>query len=406
MIKTLVASERANVTLNPSQNDILPRETCFNGGTNVIAAALQPWARKTHCFTLLCALEVCGLQIPQDITKYPYLSDRLQAALRRLGCVPDGGKTEQGAGIWVFHDELVVPFDEVGERVTCRGFSDDSRDAPPLPAQVEVCRAWLVEHARPTGAIARKFTSDGFRRLVTAWTQATKKFTDREQLNVHTGERYFSDRVYVTNGAFLAAALAEGYRAQKVHGSHDAWFNIAYHRTGEIFLGARIRARTPYVCRPRQPRTPKARLETFLNRVAKRTFYGIQGLFTLEQATKVARCPNVRKLLRQLGCGHRLMWIKTRGRWCMWYRFKDMPEHWRLTQPKPQKPRPKVPPKVPSQLSELVKYLADKSSITLREAALAAGLSVPKGRAPKALSLTLSAQGFVNRDGRWVRLSG
>ncbi len=251
-------------------------------------------------------------------------------------------------------------------RVTSLGYSNNENEPPPLFAQIEICQAWLRDYARPTKQIRRRFTSDSFRRLVTEWTRCLGLFTDREQLNVHTGESYFSDRVYVSNGAFIAAALAEGYRAQRARNSYDAWFNLRHRGIGKPWRG---KAPQAFATRAAAPRD---RLTRFLVR------RGAQP-FTLASA---ARCGASAHALRELGYGPKVTRVKGRQR-SLWFRGATRPP----------------------QLTNLRQWAESKTCLTLKEAAEVAGLTVPRGRAPASLTCTLRALGFRAHRRRWIRKS-
>ena len=80
-------------------------------------------------------------------------------------------------------------------------------DTPPLPAQVEVCRQWLSLFARPRKTINVRRSSYGLKHAVEAWASG-----------------------YVSNGAFIAAAVAEGYRVRQIGRGTNANFNMSFLR--------------------------------------------------------------------------------------------------------------------------------------------------------------------------------
>jgi hypothetical protein len=219
---------------NPEPTDILPRETVFNRDASTLAVALLPWARRNPRFTFVCAMWASGLR-PQDVAQRPDLVDKVRLALRVLGCRPDG-MARPHAKIWFFPDRA-RPEPGVLTHVTRAGYSEDASIPPPQPFQVAVCKAWLQEHARKTATVRRIYSTDSLRRLVTEWTRVTGAYRNVEQVNEHTSERYFSEEVYVTNGAFLLAATEEGYLARRVGVTGDAWFNMIHRKTGAKWKG-------------------------------------------------------------------------------------------------------------------------------------------------------------------------
>ena len=343
---------------NPLPSDVLPRKTLFNEPAEKLAEEMLPWVERNPRFTLLCALQVAGMVLPEDAVKHRHLSSKVHDALLILRCVPDG-ETEMGFRIWHYPGKYKPP-------------------PPIVPLQVEVARAWLREHTRETTGIRRKFTSDAFRRLATNWTRTTKKFTERQQLNVHTGERYHSDSVYIANDAFIAAAIAEGFHCQRMPGSRDCWFNFIHRATGVAWRGAAPspwRQGAPAERRPSVARARKS-VERFLRRAPR--------YFKLKDAPQVAK---LRRYLRALGYSHRVMLIDGE-RGSMWFKIADMP---RWEEPTPVRRRPPAP---------LALDLAGKTSVSLQEAA---GRTI-RGRPPRALVLALRSQGFIHKGRRWVKM--
>jgi hypothetical protein len=310
----------------PDPTDILPREIVFHQDPVALAIALLPWVRDNPRFTFTCLCWVAGLR-PPDLA-HDHLVDKVRAARRCLGCVPVDG-TGRGAKVWYFPDHVELRAGEPA-RVTRSGFSYNQLEPLPQPFQVEVCRAWLREHARPTREIRRKFSTDSLRRFVTIWTRETGAFTGREQENEFTGDRYVASEVYVTNGAFLQAALDEGYRAVPVPRTGDAWLDLIHRKTGQ-----RWRGRIPGPVRPASPRTAspprrlsdvvdpivvRSRLTAFVNRVRLRG----PARFKLKEASRAAGIPIgkgtppkvLTRTLHELGYEARYMMVKGhRSQW-------------------------------------------------------------------------------------------
>jgi hypothetical protein len=100
--------------------------------------------------------------------------------------------------------------------------------AEPDPEQVDVCRAWLRAHCEPRKTINTRRSSYGLKHDVehsTSVPDVTHLQTDQ------WGRQWAGSYRYVTNGAFIAAALLEGYRMVPTGlGSPNAWFNISFRK--------------------------------------------------------------------------------------------------------------------------------------------------------------------------------
>lgn len=353
-----------SVLREPDPVDILSRDIIFNADHVTLALAAQSWSRRSPRFTFLCFLRLCGLTT-REISTRPYLVERARLALRALGAVPSG-RTELGPKIW----SVTRPREIVPTRVTRAGYSEDGSLPPPQPFQVQVARAWLKEHGRPVRRIRSTFSTDSLRRLVTAWTEQTRAYAEIEQVNEYTGERYHSPTVYVTNGAFLQAALDEGYIARRVHVTGDAWFNLAFRKTGEPWRGRRPAAptmpeppKTETRHRPKRaigdPAVIRARVVAFLDhsvRVARAEKR--ETFFLLKDVARAALVPLGKGLppkvlmdvLRELGCKRARMKIDGVRKY-RWYRRSHFPPRW--LEPLAIRSRARVrkapaPPAVPS----------------------------------------------------------
>jgi len=84
---------------------------------------------------------------------------------------------------------------------------EDPRD--PEPEQVSACRAWLREFAAPTKTIRRERSSYQYKHAV------------------EDSARALGVSLYVSNGAFIVAAIAEGYRLERDdYSSQNALFAL------------------------------------------------------------------------------------------------------------------------------------------------------------------------------------
>lgn len=105
----------------------------------------------------------------------------------------------------------------------------DRPDAGPPPSedQIKICTAWLMLHAVPRSitqraTISRKYTSYNLKHRVERWTHATGP----HRLSDGAGNRWTSDYYYVSNGAMIEAALREGYIAERIGRTPNAYFNF------------------------------------------------------------------------------------------------------------------------------------------------------------------------------------
>ena len=85
-----------------------------------------------------------------------------------------------------------------------RGNHETKDDAPPT-GEVLACIHWIMEFAEPTEAVVKRHTSYGLKHIV---------------------ERYSGD--YVSNGAFIEAALLLGFKCSISHGSINPYFNMTF----------------------------------------------------------------------------------------------------------------------------------------------------------------------------------
>ena len=96
----------------------------------------------------------------------------------------------------------------------CNGIEGPNR-VPPNPKQVAICREWLALFAIHTKTIRPRRCSYEYKHDVERWTEKR------------------GPREYIANGAFIAAAVAEGYRLKPTSdGSPNAYFNLGPRPTG------------------------------------------------------------------------------------------------------------------------------------------------------------------------------
>ncbi len=92
-------------------------------------------------------------------------------------------------------------------KVYANGLVSDRRADLPDPRQVVVCRRWIRWFVRPRKTINSRRSSYGLK---------------------HDAENWAG--IYVTNGAFIAAAVAEGYRYEQIDRGPNANFNMGFAR--------------------------------------------------------------------------------------------------------------------------------------------------------------------------------
>ena len=102
------------------------------------------------------------------------------------------------------------------------------QNAPPPEVEVEVCQAWLKVFASPTKTIRPQRSSYLYKHIVEHWTEVGLVDTQEihnEQIDLR-GRTWSGPRHYICNGAFIAAALREGYRVQRLDNNLNALFNM------------------------------------------------------------------------------------------------------------------------------------------------------------------------------------
>ena len=110
---------------------------------------------------------------------------------------------------------MIMPADITIDHVICDGIITSSTEDPEElkqidEHQIDVCMAWLEEFAKPKKSIKQGISSYSYKHVVEEWCSRIGK------------------PEYISNGAFIVAAIRLGYRA--VRGIHandpNAYFNI------------------------------------------------------------------------------------------------------------------------------------------------------------------------------------
>jgi len=98
------------------------------------------------------------------------------------------------------------------EKITRIGFfPNDCGDdgAEPEPEEIAICRAWMRVRVEPTKAIQTRMGSYGWKHMV------------------EDAARALGASLYVPNGAFILAAMAEGYNVVRYSGDDpNGFFNM------------------------------------------------------------------------------------------------------------------------------------------------------------------------------------
>jgi hypothetical protein len=86
----------------------------------------------------------------------------------------------------------------------------------PDPAQIRLCQDWLIAWARPTKTIRKRHSSYTWKHAVERYSVSVSRTGLRE---------------YVSPGAFIEAAIREGFRIVPTHvGSPNAFLNLSVRR--------------------------------------------------------------------------------------------------------------------------------------------------------------------------------
>lgn len=77
--------------------------------------------------------------------------------------------------------------------------------------QIDVCREWIRLHVQPTKTIRPRMVSYGLKHRVEHWTRARGPYDQVDPW----GRAWSGEYLYVSNGAFIVAALREGYVGER-----------------------------------------------------------------------------------------------------------------------------------------------------------------------------------------------
>lgn len=107
----------------------------------------------------------------------------------------------------------------------------------PAVEQVEACRSWLRLWARPRKTINWRLSSYQLKHAV---EHASRRHGVVYELVDSRGRSWTSSYLYVSNGAFIAAALLEGYRAKQIDDSLNARLNLAMRPALDVAVGSAL----------------------------------------------------------------------------------------------------------------------------------------------------------------------
>lgn len=353
------------VAVEPQPSDILSRNVAFCLDASSMALSIQPWVAKNKYFTQMCVLKLMGMKFPEDAVASQVVSKRLAEAFKHLKVQKTLDRTPMNDFIYRRPDEEVVVVPEVPVRVTESGFSVKGGEREPAADQIKVCREWIQKHCRKRKTVKANQTSHQMKHWVEKWTRSQPDMARRLQYNWHDKVAYRSEVYYVSQGAFIKAALEEGYQARQILDSQYAVFNMSVRKDED----SEWRGRKPLPATGRESfRTDMAskvkksleelgrnRLAKFLDKMKRTTAAGLghrRGpLFTSKDAARETnlkfsgRRPTnlLLKLLREAGCIQLKMQVdmkpEMRGwRWhkepmkfkAWWARYVDMPEDWKM----------------------------------------------------------------------------
>lgn len=122
------------------------------------------------------------------------------------------------------------------------GFGHDDADydggGPPEEDEIKLCRTWIRAHVIHTGRVNRGSGTIGFSyHLKHVVEGSNKNFVDGYSMygnrvqyrQVDCSGNVWAANTYISNGAFIEAALREGYWAERCdQGSLNAYFNMKY----------------------------------------------------------------------------------------------------------------------------------------------------------------------------------
>lgn len=89
-----------------------------------------------------------------------------------------------------------------------KGLSDTPGD-PPSVEQVKICKRWINEFVNKRKTINEDRSSYGLKHKVEMWAEDTS---------------------YVSNGAFIKAAVDLGYKYRRIRDTPNAFFNMSFPR--------------------------------------------------------------------------------------------------------------------------------------------------------------------------------
>ncbi len=95
---------------------------------------------------------------------------------------------------------------------------------PVIAQQVDVCRLWLARFAMPRKTINTHWHSGFLKELAQQWSETLGKHWEQAD---RYGRRFDGARLYVSNGAFVVAALDQGYRVRQVPGRPEVLVAMA-----------------------------------------------------------------------------------------------------------------------------------------------------------------------------------
>lgn len=110
------------------------------------------------------------------------------------------------------------------------GLVPENRPTPnpdrPTADQIACCQEWIRAYCTPRKKENTKYSSYNLKHAVERWTDGQAEYTG---ISMRTYKFEGNEHKYISNGAFIVAAILEGYTATPVRrGSSNACFNMKF----------------------------------------------------------------------------------------------------------------------------------------------------------------------------------
>lgn len=224
------------VATEPHPSDILSRQYAQSDNAGTIAIAIQPWILKNPRFTDMACYKLLGLVFPKDSIFMLGVKRRLNQALKYLNCKKLPQRLMSGEYLYESPGAPVHVVPDVACRVTMYGFTECASDKPPAQDQIDVCQRFIKEFCRPRSSVHPTRSAVYYQKLVQEWSLKQPEFATQRQYDDFKGEYFYNPMFFVMTGAFIQAAINEGYDPI-MYGESNALFNISVRRDGQGWRG-------------------------------------------------------------------------------------------------------------------------------------------------------------------------